>query len=290
MKAVNLLPEKDRPRVASGARSGSAYVVLGVLGLGLLALVAFVVTANQVTSNKAETAQAAKEADAAEAKAGQLGSFGSFAQTKKTRVESVTSLASERFDWERLTLEISRVTPPRVFFKEISANTTGDEDTSTGGSSGGSSTPPSGGSSAGSSSAPASSAPTGSGAAGAGAEGAALVKPRMEVIGCAENQRDVATTMVRLRLLHRAEEVKLTESVREDATSNPASGGAGATGDAAPAGGGAPAPGGGATDETCGETSGEPNYKFTVNLTFTPADDKAAKDSVRAPAVLGGGS
>lgn len=285
MKAVNLLPEKDRPRVASGARSGSAYVVLGVLGLGLLALVAFVVTANQVTSNKAETARAAKEADAAEAKAGQLGSFGSFAQTKKTRVESVTSLASERFDWERLTLEISRVTPPRVFFKEISANTTGDEDTSTGGSSGGSSTPPSGGSSAGSSS-----APTGSGAAGAGAEGAALVKPRMEVIGCAENQRDVATTMVRLRLLHRAEEVKLTESVREDATSNPASGGAGATGDAAPADGGAPAAGGAAGDDTCGETSGEPNYKFTVNLTFTPADDEASKDSVRAPAVLGGGS
>lgn len=284
MKAVNLLPEKDRPRVASGARSGSAYVVLGVLGLGLLALVAIVVTANQASSARAETVQAKKETDAAQAKVARLGSFGSFTQMKKTRVASVKSLASERFDWERLALEMSRVTPPRVFIKEIDATTTGDSDSSTGGSSGSSasSTPPPSAPSGGSGSSSASSS-SGGPAGAAGASPAA--KPTMTLIGCAEDQRDVATTMVRLRLLHRAEEVKLTESIRETATPNPASGGASSTG--------APAPAGAAAEDSadgCGATGGRPNYKFTVDITFTVADEKTSKGSVRAPAALGGGS
>ncbi len=292
MKAVNLLPEKDRPRVASDARSGSAYVVLGVLGLGLLALVAFVLTANQVTSQQAQTEQAKREADAAGAKAAQPGSFGSFADMKKTRLESVKSLSTERFDWERLALEISRVTPPKVFLSEINASTTGDTDSSSGGSSGSSSASASKSGSSGSASASSSSGGS-SGAAGAPAE---AVNPTMTVIGCADDQRDVATTMVRLRLLHRAEEVKLTESVREEGTSNPASGGSGS-----PAPGGTPAPapapaagassGGASGDaEGCGETRDGPRYKFTVELTFTPAAGKTSKDTVRAPAALGGGS
>jgi len=296
MKAVNLLPEKDRPRVASGARSGSAYVVLGVLGLGLLALVAFVLTANQVTSQQAQTEQAKREADAAGAKAAQLGSFGSFAEMKKTRLESVKSLSTERFDWERLALEISRVTPPNVFLSEINASTTGDKDASSGGSSGSSSSSSKGSGSSSGSSGSASASSSSAGAAGAPGE---AVKPTMTVIGCAQDQPDVATTMVRLRLLHRAEEVKLTESVRGEETSNPAaSGTAAAPAAPAPASGAAPAPapaGGasaGASEEGdgCGETRGVPNYKFTVDITFAPAEEKTSKGSVRAPATLGGGS
>ena len=65
MRPVNLLPDGQRPRYASGAMAGSAYVVLAVLAALLLAALAYVLTANQVTSRQDQAAKAEREAAAA---------------------------------------------------------------------------------------------------------------------------------------------------------------------------------------------------------------------------------
>lgn len=67
MKPVNLLPERYRPAKSTGKRSGSAYVVLGVLGVLLLAVFLLVHTSNQVADRNEQIAAA--EAEAAHATA-----------------------------------------------------------------------------------------------------------------------------------------------------------------------------------------------------------------------------
>lgn len=255
MKAVNLLPEKDRRRRPTGAQSGSAYAVVGALALLLVAVVVYSITANQVTSRNAEAQKVGREADEAEARAAKLGAFGAFAEMKQTRTASVKRLAAGRFDWERMLREVSRVLPTGVFVTELDASATGADQ-----GAGGSGASASGGGAA------------GSGGAGAGSTpgaGGATAQPRLTVSGCAPDQSDVATTMVRLRQLHRAEDVTLAESTRED------------EGQA-----------GGGTADGCGQTRGRPNFAFTATVLFEPApttgDDP--RDLRRVPSSLGGGS
>ena len=101
MRPVNLLPERYRPAKSSGKRSGSAYVLLGVLGALLLVVFLFVNTSNQVADREQKTAAAQAEAQQAEAQAGTLGAYGDFKAAKETRTQSVGSIANGRFDWER---------------------------------------------------------------------------------------------------------------------------------------------------------------------------------------------
>lgn len=260
MRAINLLPEGERPHVPSGRRQGSAYVVVGTLGVVLVALVSYVLVANQVTSTRAKSDQAQSDATAAEAKAARLGAFGSFAQVKQARETSVKSTATERFDWERLSREMARVIPTNVFVTELEASAKPDENAE------------------------------GSGTGGAGAK--AKDGPHVKLTGCAATQKDVATTMVRLRALHRAVEVTLEESARasEDHSQggSPASGSEPLPGGAAPT---APTPassGEPAEDEGCGTTNFLPNYEFIVHVAFEAKPPKAHATPV--PAYLGGGS
>lgn len=260
MRPVNLLPEGERPHVPSGRRQGSAYVVVGALGLVLVALVSYVLVANQVTSTRAKADQAQIDADAAEAKAAKLGAFGSFAQTKQARETSVKTTASERFDWERLSREMARVIPTDVFVTELDASAKPDE------------------------------AKEGSGTGGAGAK--ANDGPHVKLTGCAVDQKDVATTMVRLRSLHRAVEVTLEESAR--ASEEPSHGGAPSSASgAAPAGASPAAPasassGEGPEDEGCGTTNLRPNYMFIVHVAFEAKPPKTGP--ARVPSYLGGGA
>ena len=76
---------------------------------------------------------------------------------------------------------------------------------------------------------------------------------------------------MRLRRLHGAEEVKLTESGRESGSS---SGG----GDSGGAGGG------------CGKTDGRPNYKFDVSVVFRDESATDDRDDAETPESLGGGA
>lgn len=223
MRPVNLLPPSQRVR--EGGRPGSAYVILGVLGALVVAVTMYVLTANQVTGKKDELAQVTAEAQAADARANALGSFGDFAQMRQTRETSVASLAQARLDWERLMHELSRVLPEDVYINSFDASAAGTPAGTTSGST----------------------APAG---------------PTAKLAGCAPSQPEVATTMVRLRKLHRANDVKLTDTTRVAKADDNGSGGAGG-----------------------GEcTSG---YGFTVVVSFDPAP---ATTPERVPAHLGGGA
>ena len=84
--------------------------VLGVLGGLLLAVLAFVFTQNQVNDRTSEIAKA-EQAQQAEQRSATLGAFGAFAAVKQNRVESVSELADARFDWERFMRELALVLP-----------------------------------------------------------------------------------------------------------------------------------------------------------------------------------
>lgn len=225
MKPVNLLPESQRRRKPAGDGK-RAYAVLGVLGVLVAMTGLYVVTANQVTARSNEAAAAAAEADRLEAQVASLGAFGSFAQVKQTRVASVRQLAVQRFDWERLMLELARVLPADGWLQAAEASTSGELE-GAGGSP--------------------------SATAGGG--------PTAKLIGCLPRQSDVADLMLRLRRMHRVEDVTLTESSIEDEQGAP-------------------------SIESCGKY-----YKFDVGVTFVAAAPVEAPDGERrVPAALGGGS
>lgn len=246
MRPVNLLPSEYRRAGASGARKGSAYIVLGVLGTLLVGVLVYVLVANQVTSRKDETARATAEAQRAEARVNQLGDFGAFAAIKETRIASVRSLAGQRFDWERLLRELARVLPEDAWLTAIDAAVKPDDAQ-------GASAPP---------------APGGQAAPAAGAAPASSPAAKLE--GCAPRQPEVAKLMVRLRRLHGADNVDLTESVKEES--------AGATS--------------GGTSSSAGSAGGcQGGYKFQITVAFAP--EKVAGNPERerpVPSALGGGS
>jgi len=183
MKAVNLIPNEQRRAQGSGAQSGSAYMVIGVL-VTLLAMVAgYVVTTNKATQSKNDAAAAKAEADQLEAEVAQRGSFTNFSQIKETRLASVSGVAATRFDWERFMRELSRVMPGGSWLQSADSSVTGkvagaEADTSTAGV-------------------------------------AVAVEPKANLVGCTPHQSDVAAMMVRLRELHRVSDVELNESSAE---------------------------------------------------------------------------
>ena len=93
---------------------------------------------------------------------------------------------------------------------------------------------------------------------------AAPAQPYASFVGCTPDQSDVAQIMVRLRQLHRVDDVKLKESTRESGE-----------------------PSVKATVDNCGSL-----YKFDVTVTFSPTApiSEAPRGSEQVPASLGGGS
>jgi Tfp pilus assembly protein PilN len=253
MKAVNLLPEKHRPRQPSGGQGKGGYVVLGVLGALLVGVLVYVMTLNSINDSKSQIKKATAEAARLNEEANSLGPYGDFANIKAERVKSVMELAQGRFDYERLVRELAHVLPPDVWLTSASSSSDGSSATS------GSSTPP---------------APTPTPAAGAAAPSA--TGPTLTLQGCARDQTQVAVTIVRLRELQGATDVSLDHSTRGQS-------GPGPTAAAAPSSSSGSASG----DTDCGTTGGRPNYSFAVNVTFAPAS--SAQPSV-APNRLGGGA
>ena len=197
MNPVNLLPAKHRPRTPTGGQQGSAYIVVGVLGVLLLLVVFYVLTVNGVNTRKEQVARANAETAQAKARAGALSSYGDFSKVKETRVQSVKELANGRIDWERLTRGLARVLPDGVWLTSASASATGNPQAAGASSSGG--------------------APPG---------GATTPGPKVQLVGCAPTDHAVATTLVRLRELAGATEVQLNEINRPDPQPKDASAGA----------------------------------------------------------------
>lgn len=216
MRAVNLLPVSRRTQ-QGGNRPGSAYVVLGCLAMLLVAVVVYVLTANGLTDKQDALAKVEAETQAAQQRAAALGSFGDFATIKRTRESSITQLAAARLDWERLVRELSRVLPDDVYISSLDAA--------------------------------AAAAPDGT-ATGTATPGG----PSLKLTGCAPSNPDVAVLMVRLRKLHRANEVTLASTARSEGEGG-----------------------------ECGR-----GFGFTVNVAFDPAPAVTAPEQV--PAHLGGGA
>src|SRR4051812_1999792 len=274
MKAVNLLPEKHRPRQPSGGQGKGGYVVLGVLGAVLVGVLVYVLTLNSINDSKSQIKEATAEAAKLNEEANSLGPYGDFAKIKSDRVTSVMSLAQGRFDYERLVRELAHVPPPGARLRNAAATAAGAPTPAA---------PPAAGPVNAAATAavgppttaPATPAPPAAGATGTSAPAPPVVSgPTLKLQGCARDQSQVAVTLVRLRELQGATDVSLDHSTRgEDNTSAAA---------AAPAGGSS---GGG--DASCGTTGGKPNYSFQANVTFAPA---TSAQPATAPNRLGGGA
>ncbi len=194
VRPVNLVPQDQRRRTPSDGGGKSAHAALGVLALLLAMVVGYVLTSNTVTERQNETEAARVEADRLEAKAAQKGNFADFASIAQTRMQSVAGVAATRFDWERFMRELARVIPADSWLQSADASTTGEA------------------AAAGTAAAP---APTGAPATGS---------PTANLTGCTPSQSDAARLMVRLRQLHRVEDVELGSSTKEEtALAQPAS-------------------------------------------------------------------
>ena len=247
MRPVNLLPGEFRPRRANGALSGSAYVLVGALA-GLLLLVGlYVFTANKVTSRENQTAEAKQQTEEAQAKINALGAYGDFATVAQQRSASVKKLAGGRFDWERLTRELAVVLPNGVWLTEVDASSMPDSATT---------------------------------AAPAAATGQPeITGPSAKLVGCSKKQPDVARLIVRLKQMHRVDDVQLKESSVSEAAGTSSSSTT-------------------TTGSTSGSTSGAANaqscgrsYSFELTVIFDDQPEVSAPggESPRVSARLGGG-
>lgn len=230
MRPVNLLPDELRPRQRSSGGRGPSHVLIGVLGVLLLMAVVYALSLNQANSHKTDIARAKGEIEKAKAEVASSTAFGDFHQIKEARVQSVTQLAGERFDWERMMRELALVLPARTWLLNASTSTSPD------------------GAPAAQGGAPAAPPPPTS---GAGAAAAPSAGPTLTLSGCALDQKTVAVVLVRLRKLHDADSVDLKESVQEAAA---ATGGEESDGASA------------AGAEGCGSR----RFKFDVTVKFSP--------------------
>ena len=207
MKAVNLLPSDQRAAKAvksssaptSAAPAGGAfgaYALLGALALAVVFAAALVLTSNQIKDKESELARVAAERQAVEAKVAALKPYGDFQQLATQRVSTVVSLASSRFDWDRVLADISRALPADVRLKTLNGSVTGK---------------------------------TGAAAPAAGAK---APSPTVEIAGCTISQEGTARLMARMRAVRGVTRVSLGKSDKDTLTPAPAD----ASGNAAPTG------------------------------------------------------
>jgi len=238
VKPVNLLPERHRPRTATGDRQGSSYILLAVLGGVLVAALIYVLTLNQINSRRDSVTQAKADTQQANSRIQALSAYGNFVQVKNARVQAVKQLAEGRFDWEMMMRELSRVLPADVWLLSADASDgTGDD-------SGSGSSP--------SSSSSSSSTPSTTTSSGTD------TSATLSLTGCAKSQQEVAVTLVRLRQMNGASDVALKQSTATK------SDGASAGGDSASSGSG-------------GCAAGEFQFQADVTLTKQDSDSSPGK-------------
>ena len=81
-----------------------------------------VLTNNQITDRKGEVATLQTQVSAAQAEAKRLQSFADFEAVQQVRQETVSSLATSRFDWERVLRELAIVIPDDVWLTGMTAS------------------------------------------------------------------------------------------------------------------------------------------------------------------------
>ena len=209
MRAVNLIPPEERRGLGGGAgRSGGAvYAVLGVLGVMVIAAAAYVLAGNQITERQADIARVKGEKQVAQQEAAALRPYREFAQLRQTRIQTVQSLASSRFDWDRVLRQLSRVLPTNVWLTALTGTVAPGVTFGAGGAAGGTTNQ----------------------------IRSQLPVPAIELVGCTTSQAEVSRVMTRLRLMDEVTRVSLAASEKVESagvSARPAGGAAGGGGDA----------------------------------------------------------
>jgi Tfp pilus assembly protein PilN len=290
VKAVNLIPvDARRGSTAPGRSGGAVYVLLGGLAVLVVAIASYVLLQNTISDRQAELSRVKREANAAQATATALAPYRQFAQLRETRVQTVGSLAGSRFDWERTMRDLALVLPQNVWLTSFIGTVTpginfGDSGVSSSGET--------------------------------GTLRSSQQVPAVELVGCTENQADVARVMARLRIMRGVTHVSLAASEKSDVSTAGASAGSGSTPSAgsdcrngsrrfpmfslvvffqplpgAPTGssGGAPSTGAGAGAKSATPSSGGQSVADKTPSTAGAGAAKAANNAGSTPATGGTG-
>jgi Tfp pilus assembly protein PilN len=132
VRPVNLIPQEDRRGGKAPLRTGPlsyAIVAILVLAVGVVTLLAL--TGNKIADRKAEVASLQSQVDATQARADQLSTYTNFADLQQARQETVASLATSRFDWERALHALALVLPDDVWLISMTATAATDPSSST---------------------------------------------------------------------------------------------------------------------------------------------------------------
>jgi Tfp pilus assembly protein PilN len=206
MRAVNLIPSEQQRGAggAAGKSGGGAYVLLGAMALLVVVAATLVVTNKSVSDKRTRLADVTQQADAAEAQAQKLTSYTKFASIRQKRVDTVTQLASSRFDWAHALREVARVLPQNAWLTGLTGTTSTAVDVAGGASS---------------------------------TLRNSMNVPAIVINGCTTSQQAVAKLITRLRLIDGVQRVTLEDSSKaQDSAANGSSGSSGAS-DSASSGG-----------------------------------------------------
>lgn len=132
MRPVNLIPQEDRRGGKAPLRTGALpYAIVAFLLLAVGVVTLLVLTGNKIADRKAEAASLQSQVDATQARADQLSTYTNFADLQQARQETVASLATSRFDWERALHELALVLPDDVWLTSMTASAATDPSSST---------------------------------------------------------------------------------------------------------------------------------------------------------------
>ena len=123
MRAVNLIPPEERRGERAPLRAGPlAYIVVGVLVFAFIAVYAIVSTGNSIAERETEVATLEQQLESSSARAAALKSFSDFAALEDARNQTVSDLATSRFDWERVLRELALVLPAGITLNQVSGS------------------------------------------------------------------------------------------------------------------------------------------------------------------------
>jgi Tfp pilus assembly protein PilN len=122
MRPVNLIPASERRGVVQTRTGPVAYVLIGGLIAVLVGVALLVTTSNTISEREAEISRLEAEEASARARAESMSAFAEFATIQQTRTETVSSLATSRFDWERVLRELALVIPPDVWLTDLTGS------------------------------------------------------------------------------------------------------------------------------------------------------------------------
>jgi Tfp pilus assembly protein PilN len=260
MRAFNLIPADERGGASlnGGKSGGSAFVVLGLLGVLAIFALLYGQASRQISSQTGKIATLDTQAQAAQAQAARLQPYVSFKTMHEQRVQAVDQLVDSRFDWAHAFHELGRVLPPdEVALTSLngtigssSGSTSAGADTAAGASSKAAAATGATTSAAGSSGSAATSSSSVSSATPAGSV------PTFTLAGCATSQAMVALTLDRLRLIDGVSEVTLQSSTQAAKGAGSSSG--------------------------SGSSSGCSGATFAMQITFDPLPSASAASSSSA--------